>query len=140
MSDKTCPKCGAALMPGDVFCGECGVRVKEADYSAEEIENILKDEPLPTTDSTAAEYAPPPSAVEKRSGWTTTRIITMVLAVGLLLGSLCLCSLGGGLVLIPTESTTFEEDLGFPTVLCFAPGAISGLLGAGAVYFGIRKR
>jgi hypothetical protein len=139
LSDKTCPKCGAALMPGDIFCGECGVRVREADYSAEEIEEILKDEPLSISESTAAESALPPPAVKKRSRWTTARIISVVLAVSLLLGSLCLCSLGG-FALIPTESTTLEEDLGFATVLCFAPGVISGLLGAGAAYFGIRRK
>jgi len=150
MSEKTCPNCGAALMPGDVFCGECGMRVQEADYgtapaslpndvSAGVLEEPLAREPTPVTAPTVGGYVSPPPAKEKESGWTAARIIAVVAAVGFLLGSLCLCSFGG-LALIPTESTTRGEDLGFAMALCFAPGVILGLLGVGAAYFGFKRQ
>jgi len=150
MSEKTCPNCGAALMPGDVFCGECGMRVREADYDlasdslpddvpAEAVEETLADEPVPADMPVVSEVVPPPLVRERGGTETALRVIVIVLAVVFLLGSLCLCGLGG-LLLIPTESTTSSEDIGFATALCFAPGVISALLGGGAAYFAFRKR
>ena len=65
-------------------------------------------------------------------------MVVIVLAVGFLLGSLCLCSFGG-FTLVSTDTATSGEDLGM-AALCFAPGVILGLIGAGAAYFGFRKQ
>ena len=149
MSEKTCPNCGAALMPGDIFCGECGMRMQEADYDvppatppddvpAEAMEEPLVEGPVAVTVPAAGEYVPPPPAERRKSDWTAPRIITVVAAISLLLGSLCLCGLGG-LMLVLTDSTTTGEDIGF-AVTCFAPGVILCLLGIGVSYFGFRKR
>lgn len=144
---RTCPNCGAALMPGDIFCGECGARPQASDYDAApdasfaDVPPITAEEPLAEEETgiepPIGEYIPPPVS-EKASNWNTLRIIIVVAAVGFLLLSLCLCSLGG-LMLIPTDSTTAEEDQ-ILAVLCFMPGVISCLLGIGAAYFGFRKR
>jgi len=148
--DKTCPHCGAALMPGDVFCGGCGMRVQTPDYDAppngsfEDISLAVQEEPSAAEPAVAAkplagEVVSPPPARQKAGDWTALRIAAIVVAVGLLLVSLCLCSFGG-LALISSGDYPFEEDLGFATALCFAPGVISALLGIGAAYFGFRKR
>ena len=42
-------------------------------------------------------------------------------------------------MLVPTDSMTAGEDIGF-AVTCFAPGVILCLLGVGVAYFGFRKR
>ncbi len=150
MSEKTCPNCGAALMPGDIFCGECGMRVEEADYdvapatpangvSPEVMEESLLEEPDLAAEPTAGAYLPPPPVRQETSGWTVLRIAAIVVAVGFLLLSLCLCSLGG-VSLIGESSPTAEENLGFVAAFCFAPGVILGLLGVGVAYFGFRKR
>lgn len=145
---RTCPNCGAALMPGDVFCGECGARLQAPDYGAvpdaslDGVPPIAAEEPLAEEetgiDPLIGEYIPPPVSEQKASDWNTLRIIVVVAAVGFLMLSLCLCSFGG-LMLIPTDSTTVEEDQ-ILAVLCFVPGVISCLLGIGAAYFGFRKR
>jgi hypothetical protein len=148
--DKTCPNCGAALMPGDVFCGECGVRVRAPDYDVasdvpfEDIpptapEEPSAEEPVLAEEPAAGEYGAPPPAAQQASDWTALRIVAVVVAVGLLLLSLCLCSFGG-FALIPSGDSVFEEDLGFALALCFAPGVIVGLLGIAAAYFGFRKQ
>jgi hypothetical protein len=148
--DKTCPNCGAALMPGDVFCGECGVRVRAPDYdvasdvSFEDIpptapEEPSAEEPVLAEEPATGEYVAPPPVGQKASDWTALRIVSVVVAVGLLLVSLCLCSFGG-FALIPSEDSVFKEDLGFAMALCFAPGVILGLLGIAAAYFGFRKQ
>lgn len=148
--DKTCPNCGAALMPGDVFCGECGVRVRTPDYDVasdalvEDIpptapEKPSAEEPVLAEESSTGEYVAPPPVGKKAGDWTTLRIVSVVVAVGLLLVSLCLCSFGG-FALIPSEDSVFKEDLGFAMALCFAPGVILGLLGIAAAYFGFRKQ
>jgi len=148
--DKTCPNCGAALMPGDVFCGECGVRVRAPDYDVapdvpfEDIppaapEEPSAEEPVLAEESATGEYVAPPPAAQQASDWTALRIVAVVVAVGLLLLSLCLCSFGG-FALIPSGDSVFEEDLGFALALCFAPGVILGLLGIAAAYFGFRKQ
>jgi hypothetical protein len=149
MSEKTCPNCGAALMPGDIFCGECGMRVQEADHdlasaplpddvSVNAAEEPLAKGPALVAEPTAGEYIPPPPAEERKSDWTAPRVLAIVVAVSFLLLSLCLCGLGG-LMLIPSDSTATEEDLLF-AMFCFAPGAILGLLGAGVAYFGLKRR
>lgn len=146
--DKTCPNCGAALMPGDVFCGECGARVQKDVYGTVDIpappqveQEPLADEQVLTPNSAAGKYIPPPPAKdEKASDNTTLKVIIIVAAVVFLLVSLCLCSLGG-LILIPTQETgTIEEDNRASAVVCCVPGVISGLLGVGAAYFALRKR
>ena len=142
MGEKTCPNCGAALMPSDIFCGECGVRVQDADYDpddvpAEAVEEPLDEEQVSAAAPTAGEYVSPPPTEAKKGEWTTLRVIAVVVAVGFLLVSLCLCSLGG-LMLIPSDSTSAEEVL-LIAAICFAPGMILGLLGVGAAYFGFRK-
>lgn len=148
--DKTCPNCGAALMPGDVFCGECGVRVRALDDDVapdvpfEDIpptapEEPSAEEPVLAEEPSTGEYVAPPPAGQKESDWTALRIVAVVVAVGLLLLSLCLCSFGG-FALIPSGDSVFEEDLGFALALCFAPGVIVGLLGIAAAYFGFRKQ
>ncbi len=142
-TDKTCSNCGAALMPGDIFCGECGIRVQAPDYDA--APHAPLDEPLPVAaQELPAEEEPiaPPqptlAAPPKTDSENVWRIIAFIVAVVLLLSALCLCSLGS-LVLIPTtETETLRENLG-PAALCCIPGIISGLLGAGAAYFGLKK-
>lgn len=148
--DKTCPNCGAALMPGDIFCGECGVRVQAPDYdvasdvSFEGVSPTVLEEPSVEESVLAArpvagEYVAPSPVGQKASDWTALRIVAIVVAVGLLLVSLCLCSFGG-FALIPSGDSAVEEDLGFAIALCFAPGVILGLLGIAAAYFGFRKQ
>jgi hypothetical protein len=114
---KTCPSCGAALMPGDIFCGECGVRVQTPDYdrplngSSEDISPSVQEEPSVEEPAVAAkplagEYVSPPSASQKAGDWTASRIVAIVVAVGFLLTSLCLCGFGG-LALIPSSFAHF---------------------------------
>jgi hypothetical protein len=143
--ERTCPNCGAALMPSDIFCGECGARVQTPTYSTapdealDDASSEFAGIPL-AAEPTAGEYIPPPPAKRETSGDTALRIVVIVLAVGFLIASLCFCSFGG-FALIPTEeSPTVAENFGFATTLCFVPGVILGLLGAGAAYWGFRKR
>jgi len=151
--ERTCPNCGAALMPNDIFCGECGARVQVPDYDI--VPDTLPDDVSPKSEeepvtedvglsaqTTAGQYIPPPPAKEKAGGRNTLRIVAIVATVAFLLVSLCLCSLGTMLIFVPTESstTTLEEDAAITTIFCFAPGIISGLLGAGAAYLGFKKR
>lgn len=142
--ERTCPNCGAALMPGDIFCGECGARIRAPEYDiAPDMppDDVFPavEEPALAAEPTAGQYIPPPPAVPKASDWTTSRIVAVVITAAFLLISLCLCSFGG-LMLIPTEAaTTAEEDVMF-AALCCVPGVISGLLGIGAAYFAFRKR
>ena len=152
--DRTCPNCGAALMPNDIFCGECGARAQVPDYDTvpdtlpDEVSPKSEEEPVPedvglSAQPTAGQYIPPPPAKEKADGKNILRIVAIVATVAFLLLSLCLCSLGAMLLFVPTESptpTTLEENVATTTILCFAPGIISGLLGAGAAYFGFKKR
>ena len=143
--ERTCPSCGAALMPSDIFCGDCGARVQAPTFSAASDEALDDVSPevagIPlATEPTAGEYIPPPPVKRETSGDTALRIVVIVLAVGFLIASLCFCSLGG-FALVPTEEyPTVAEDFGFATALCFVPGVILGLLGAGAAYFGFRRR
>lgn len=152
MSEQTtCPNCGAALMPGDIFCGECGARVQTPAYdvapaapledvSPQPVEEPLSEEPGLAAEPPAGEYIPPPPLGKKASDWTASRIVAFIVAVVFLILSLCFCSLGG-FALIPTEDyPTVGDSLGFATALCFVPGVILGLLGIGAAYFGFRKR
>ncbi len=147
--DKTCLNCGAALMPGDVFCGECGARVRAPAYDAPPdappdvspavVKEPPAEEPVLTVEPSAGDYIPPPPVKEKSDGDTVLRVVAIVIAVSFLLVSLCLCGIGA-LALIPSEENTFAEMLGPSTFLCFAPGGVVGLLGIGAAYFGLRKR
>jgi len=149
-TDKTCSNCGAALMPGDIFCGECGIRVQALDYDVAAPNAPLNAplsvsaQELPVEEETIApprpmlgDDAPPFAAPSKTGSENVGRAIVIIVAVVLLLSALCLCSLGS-LVLVPTETETLGENLG-PASLCCIPGIISGLLGAGAAYFGLRK-
>jgi uncharacterized Zn finger protein (UPF0148 family) len=151
--DRTCPNCGAALMPNDIFCGECGARVQTPAYDIvpdtlpDDVPPKSEEEPVPediglSAQPTAGQHIPPPPAKDKASGRNILRIVVIVAAVAFLLVSLCLCSLGAMLIFVPTESptTTLEEDAAITTIFCFAPGIISGLLGAGAAYLGFKKR
>jgi hypothetical protein len=149
--EGTCPNCGAALMPADVFCGECGARVQVPDYddapdaSLDSVIPVATEEPLREDEAgaapTIAQYVSPPPIGEKASDKPNAwRAVLIVAAIGLLLVSLCLCSFGG-LMLIPDETyPTVQDNLPFAVTLCFAPGVIAGLLAAGAAYFGFRKR
>lgn len=143
--DRTCPNCGVALMPGDIFCGECGTRVRApdsdiaSDVPFKGVPPAAPQEPVLTARPTGGEYISSPPVEQKASDWTALRIVAIVVAVGFLLVSLCLCSFGG-LALVPSETSTPGEDVGFATALCFAPGVILGLLGIGAAYFGFRKQ
>jgi hypothetical protein len=148
--ERNCPNCGAALMPGDIFCGECGARVQESAYAAAPAEAFddasseaarepLVQEPRLAAEPTAGEYIPPPPAPGKAEGWDVMQILTIVAAAGFLLASACLCC-GAGLALVPTESyPTLEENLGF-SAICFVPGVILGLVGVGAAYLGFKRR
>ena len=126
------------------------MRAKEADYdvapatptngvSPEVMEESLLEEPDLAAEPTAGAYIPPPPVRQETSGWTVLRIVAIVVAVGFLLLSLCLCSFGG-LSLVGESNLTAEENLGFAAALCFAPGVILGLLGVGTAYFGFRKQ
>lgn len=145
MSDeKTCPNCGAALMPGDIFCGECGSRVQASAYDAA-AEPLAKEpspaveEAEPVPEPAAVEYMPPPAAEPTAGGSQAVRIVAIVVAVGLLLLSLCLCSFGAISLFSESSDMTRGENLGFALAICFAPGVIVGLLGAGAAYFGFKR-
>lgn len=149
--EKTCPNCGAALMPGDVFCGECGARTKAPTpgvaQAASPDDVFYETEDMPpakmphlAAEPTAGEYIPPPPAKRERSSGDALRIVAIVVAVVFLLLSLCFCSLGG-LMLVPTEDyPTVVDSLPYATPLCFLPGVFFGLLGLGAAYFGFRKQ
>jgi len=145
MTGKTCSNCGAALMPGDVFCGECGARVRAPEYDPSPEIAVVDIAPEVETEPRAGEYIPPPPAETQSGvsnsdgGKTALRIVAVVVAVGFLLFALCFCSLGG-LSLIPSEEYSTAENLGFASALCFAPGIIFGLLGIGAAWLGFRKR
>ena len=142
--ERICPNCGAALMPGDIFCGECGARMRAPEYdiapdtSADDVSPAAVEEPLPE-EPTAGQYVPPPPIERKVSDWTALRIIGIVVAAGFLLVSLCLCSFGGFALFLSEPPLTDEGKLLFATICC-APGVISGLLGIGAAYFAFRKR
>jgi hypothetical protein len=103
------------------------------------LEEPSAEEPVLAAKPATGEYVAPSPAGQKTSDWTALRIVAIVVAVGLLLVSLCLCSFGG-FALIPSGDYTVEEDLGFAIALCFAPGVILGLLGIAAAYFGFRKQ
>lgn len=148
--EKTCPNCGAAMMPGDVFCGECGARVQAPAYdvapatlpddvSPQAVEEPPAEEPSLETEPAAGEYIPPPPVRQETNGSNAWRIVAIVAAVVFLLLSLCFCSFGG-LVLIPTQEVTTAQEDKIYAALCFAPGVISGLLGIGAAYFSFKKR
>lgn len=149
--ERTCPNCGAALMPGDIFCGECGARVQGAvsdvapdtlpdDVSPETVEESLFEEPDLVVPPAAGEYIPPPPVEQKTSGWTTLRVVAIAVAVGFLFLSLCLCSFGGFALLSNGDDYSTAENVGFAAAICLVPGVISGLLGIGAAYFGLRKQ
>jgi len=149
--EGTCSNCGAALMPADVFCGECGARVQAPDYDVAPDASLDSATPIATeepsledeagTAPTTGQYVSLPPVGERASDKPNAlRAVLIVAAIGLLLISLCLCSFGG-IMLIPDETyPTVEDNLPFAVALCFAPGVISGLLAAGAAYFGFRKR
>jgi len=143
-NDRTCPNCGAALMPADVFCGECGMRTAPDEQPAAppppaDTSAAAEQEPLPETEPSAGAYLPPEPAKSQGDSSTVIRIVAIVAAASFLVASLCFCSLGV-LALMGESDLTTQENVGFATALCFAPGVILGLLGLGAGWLAFRKR
>lgn len=105
-----CPECGAEVVPGDVFCGNCG-------------NMVLPDE------STAPSPPPPPAATSTTDRNRRTVTISIILVVvGIVL---CLAGLGigvAGTFAGQGDDLSLAESASVSALCCLTPFALPGVI------------